>query len=51
VIRAPIAGVIGRPREKAKTLVSGRVRVTDDVDYFRMPDDPERNSKMRPSLG
>ena len=24
------------PREKAKTLVSGRFRVTDEVDYFRM---------------
>ena len=28
--------VASRPREKAKTLVSGRFRVTDEVDYFRM---------------
>jgi hypothetical protein len=30
-----------RPREKAKTLVSGRFRVTDEVDYFRIADGPE----------
>jgi hypothetical protein len=29
-----------RPREKAKSLVFGRFRVTDEVDYFRMADDP-----------
>ena len=28
-------------REKAKTLVSGRFRVTDEVDYVRMADGPE----------
>jgi hypothetical protein len=27
--------------EKAKTLVSGWFRVTDEVDYFRMADGPE----------
>ena len=30
-----------RPREKAKTPVSGRFRVTDEVDYFRMADGQE----------
>jgi len=34
--------VPGLPRrEKTKTLVSGRFRVTDEVDYFRMADGPE----------
>ena len=33
--------VASRPREKAKTLVSGRFRVTDEVDSFRMADGPE----------
>jgi hypothetical protein len=28
-------------REKAKTLVSGRFRVMDEVDYFWMADGPE----------
>jgi hypothetical protein len=32
--------VASRLREKAKTLVSGWFRVTDEVDYFRMADDP-----------
>ncbi|PYU26703.1 MAG: hypothetical protein DMG32_09335 [Acidobacteria bacterium] len=30
--------VASRPREKAKTLASGRFRVADEVDYFRMAD-------------
>jgi hypothetical protein len=30
-----------RPREKAKTLVSGRFRAADEVDYLRMADGPE----------
>jgi hypothetical protein len=29
------------PREKAKTLVSGRFRVKDDVDYIRMATAPD----------
>jgi hypothetical protein len=33
--------VASRPREKAKTLVSGRFRVADEVDFIRMAADPE----------
>jgi hypothetical protein len=29
------------PREKARTLVFGRFRVTDDADYFRMAAGPK----------
>jgi len=38
------AFVASEPREKAKTLVSWRFRVTDEVDYFRMADIPSGKS-------
>jgi len=33
--------VANRLHEKAKTLVSGRFRVTDEMNYFWMADGPE----------
>jgi hypothetical protein len=33
--------VASRPRAKAKTLISRRFRVTDEVDYFQIADTPE----------